>query len=433
MADSEPSIGFDPGKFPYNPEKVTRFVPLIAVLAGVMWAIALVWLLSADSGAERTTAGIIAAALFLSVLGTLIYFARTLPRAIVDAPPEEITEIAKGLANTPVVRSVDHGWTQSKLIVGKNQDFVIADPRPQWNVRWTTLASLLLEESGIVDNEIVEHFKSTAVGYDEAILIIGSPVEYRIGIVVNTTRTNGLPVRNLYHGPVSARLMIAARNKFASLFADPQPLLSFAVERTAGMVQSGSVPRSIQRVVRSDGRDAIVLEADEVLERVTVNDIPDQTFVTRHTLVCIEGPVKFYQILLTYPEASVVAPADLEQLRQIVDSFRITEEVAPMEATSAALADAQAARINYLKTIRPQVLDANMTLMLNRLTTLDLGKPEGLEEAIREVGRFSELAKSLGDDESDYDDFLAAWNEAKAGDTEDFLDQLSEALESVSD
>src|SRR5215211_3711658 len=174
------------GTFPFNPVQITRVIPLLAVLAGIVWAITLGWLYLAESSTERTAAGVLAALETVAIIAGAILLAKISPTLIsgADVGSSEVTEVANAIATSPAI-SQHEAEEQAereddKPYIGKLRDFVISDPRPQWTPKWMSLRDLLME-SGLTDQDVLSYVQQQITAVDpleDNILSIQSNVTY---------------------------------------------------------------------------------------------------------------------------------------------------------------------------------------------------------------------------------------------------------------
>jgi len=221
---------FSVNRFPFDPAKITRPIALLAVLAGILWAISLTWLLVADTGDERTIAGIIVALMFGSLLVLIMFVSRTSldPIANASLPPDQTSQLAKNLVRSPVVTQAT--VKEPHIISGKDSDYILDDPRPHWSVRWISGAKMIAEETGVKDASL--HFElqkrlPDADIYSENVLNIYSPNKYDIVLDPKRSKINDLPSLVMIHAPALSQVIIVPFNKFSSLRGRQETLLSF--------------------------------------------------------------------------------------------------------------------------------------------------------------------------------------------------------------
>lgn len=104
------------------------------------------------------------------MLYTILVLARFSPESIFGAgipTPDSTSDLARKVVRSPSVPKEDlKQRTVENILAGKDSDYVIRDPRPAWAVRWTNLVSILVEETSIVDAEIISNFERNLPGAD---------------------------------------------------------------------------------------------------------------------------------------------------------------------------------------------------------------------------------------------------------------------------
>jgi len=425
------------GTFPFNPVQITRVIPLLAVLAGIVWAITLGWLYLAESSTERTAAGVLAALETVAIIAGAILLAKISPTLIsgADVGSSEVTEVANAIATSPAI-SQHEAEEQAereddKPYIGKLRDFVISDPRPQWTPKWMSLRDLLME-SGLTDQDVLSYVQQQITAVDpleDNILSIQSNVTYNLQIAPGQTRLNGLPTLGVFMlAPVRPQIAITSYNKFASMQVDRQPLVAFALERVGGLASARVLPTRVDQRPRDDGREAVIIEAEQSIDGVEVNGIADQNIKVKNSVVCIEGYVRNYAIILQYVEGSVVEASDKEGLQKISNSFRIVDPDDLEEAVKSARSQGHSRRQDYISRNREELLQQNYYTLILMLSNLDLGDEEDLQVATREVGRFLDLLAYVEGDASNYEDLKAAREKALHGDSQDFVEYVQEDI-----
>jgi len=357
------------------------------------------------------------------------------PEALKGTRPHSDTpsSVGKDLAVSPIISTEDVHKANEKFISGKQGDFIVVDPRPYWNIHWKTLGEIMAEESGIADQDFYSSIQKKVIGDHSSknILQIRSNVSYEINPLPGISRKNGLPYLYIHHATTIPEIIIFSKNKFTSIITDKESVLLYAMDRFAGVMQVGFIPKSLENIKRKDGRPAIVFEAETRLENFIVNGLQNQELLIKTVIVCLESQTRLYTILLQYVEGDIVPQSDIDRLHEIINSFRVAEDLDESRALQEAMKEGREMRQQFFENASDDIISQNFYFLINRLAKIDFSEEQSVAYAISETEKVFKLAEILKADIADYESLKQSFEKAQQGNSQEFVEEIESAIEAV--
>lgn len=418
-----------PSRSPIDPAKILGPYPLLAAFLLVIETLLGFWLFRAESSSERIVAGLLMVVIFGGFLFTVIRIgqqdqSKTIaPQGLgVVTPANEETTVQQ--IETPAPEKV----------IAPDRSYTIDRPPDEWTVREMTVAEWMGDNLG-VQNPTVRQNLLGGEGQEPEILVFQTrSLDYLVPIP-GKTLIDGVRVPTALETPLLTQLAIVPADRAQPPFYVERPLVHNFFS-TVAMIFSTNVLTLYNTwtgLIPNTQRQQIVAEFRQNVDHVLLNDQEVDRLAVSIVLFGVEGDIRDYILILRYPSLpdarNEKIEKDLEVMRSLIRSFRPVKVLNPEKQLQQYRQMAEQEFDTFIHKNSQNMFTNEFSVLLLRVSGLDLNHPEHLARAVKMLEPFKSLAEQIQLEDEELDPLWAALDQAHQGNYIPFKAELAKWIE----
>jgi hypothetical protein len=388
------------------------------------------WLFRASGTGERVFAGLCMTAIFVGLILVLARMSRDETRQTIGlADVRPVTPGAKEVTPAEIESP------EPERLVGPDATFTINQPPDGWEVRTLTQTEWLAMGLRIADPQSKQALLGVS-GNATQVLVISASRNVSFFPIPGETMLDGKKLPSALEVQIPIRLSVVPLERAQAPLFIQHPLDHNFVLQLGLMVRMGifTLRSLLSGTIQATKRHFIQAELRQDIENVRGSDGAIEKAWRSHIItVGIEGDLQDHLLIVQYPSRPDTPDPELERdlhiLAGLVDSFRPLKTPDPGKKLAEIAASSESQYQTFITANGPQIFNREFSIVLARLTGLNLDDPSQRLIAIRHLQPFEGFAGEMGAHDPDLDELWKALKAAENGDATDFKAKLTEVLD----
>jgi len=407
---------------------ITGKYPLLGLFLVVIEGLLGSWIFLAANTTERVVAGILMTMTFGGFLLALIQVSKEPEKKEKVIAPENLGEI------TPAKKEITKAeidLREPQIIVAPDRSYIVDRPPDDWVIKEMTYSEWATQNLGITDPSIKAKLEGDPQQSQKVVLVLETINQTFIIPVPGKTKIGGRKFLTALTVNIPTRLAVFPLERTQPPLFSEQPLVHNFMNQVSQIQAIGLTPLRdfTSGVMEGNGRKFLMAEFCQNIENAIINGKEGKNIDSNITLIGVQGELTDYLFIMNYPSERSGQDAkinkDLETLRSLISSFRLTQILEPDKKRTEYQSNADKKFQETMTGAAKELFEQEFAIVLMRLGGLNMSNPDECLWAMKLIKPFELFAKEIDLQDEEAEELWHTLHEAEKGNSTAFSEAIT--------